>query len=107
MNSREKKFFLILFVCSVFFLGEDVQAAGTADMPVEASQENVKITEGFIVKNGNTYYQYADGSYAKGMQTIEGNTYYFNSAGVMQTGITIVDGKRYYFNLENGRQEWG
>lgn len=66
-----------------------------------------EITQGFINKNGNVYYQYEDGTFAKGLKEISGHTYYFNSAGVMQTGITIIDGKRYYFNLDNGQQEWG
>ena len=51
------------------------------------------------------YYYNADGSSAKGVQTINGNTYYFSEDGLMLRNYTIIDGGYFYYFDENGIQQ--
>ncbi len=55
-----------------------------------------KISDGWVTKNGNTYYV-KNGKYLTGFRTLSGNKYYFNENGVMLTGIQEINGKKYYF----------
>ena len=47
--------------------------------------------------NNRWAYQFADGSWAYGQQTIDGVRYYFGSDGWMKTGWQQIDGKWHYF----------
>ena len=56
---------------------------------------------------GNSYYfQYTNGTYAKGWAEIEGKWYYFDAAGRMQTGWLVQGGTRYYL-LASGAMATG
>lgn len=73
----------------------------------------------FVYPNGETYYTYANGVYARntwlntkgkwyyfdttakmvrGLYTLNGSTYYFNEDGSMAIGATVIDGVTHYFD---------
>ncbi|USS86649.1 KxYKxGKxW signal peptide domain-containing protein [Fructilactobacillus cliffordii] len=57
----------------------------------------------YFDKNGNFYYQYNDGSYAKGLTKINGFTQYFDDSGKQVKGDYVtIDGKKYYFKPGSG-----
>ncbi|KRM95482.1 YG repeat-containing glycosyl hydrolase family 70 protein [Liquorilactobacillus aquaticus DSM 21051] len=58
----------------------------------------------FKAQSGNIYYFNEDGSYAKGLQTIDGVTYYFDTDGHLAKGVLeTVDGKTYYSDEATGQ----
>lgn len=60
--------------------------------------------EGFIDRNGKTYYRYSNGDYARGLVEIEGETYYFNEKNdSMYKGFIVLNNVRYYFDDESGK----
>ncbi|USS87438.1 KxYKxGKxW signal peptide domain-containing protein [Fructilactobacillus hinvesii] len=62
----------------------------------------------YLDKNGAFYYQYDDGSYAKGLTTISGFTQYFDSDGKQVKGdYATIDGKNYYFKPGSGNLATG
>ena len=56
----------------------------------------------FQVRDGKTYYVYADGHHHTGWLTIGTNKYYFYSTGKMATGWTKINGKLRYFRKTDG-----
>ena len=63
-------------------------------------------TSGFITRNGETKYRYADGSYADGLTQINGKNYYFKS-NVMKTGFLSLSGVYCYFDETTGEAVTG
>lgn len=51
------------------------------------------------------WYQYADGTYAKGWATINGKDYYFNDNGYMQTGWILYKKTWYFLSTKSGSEE--
>lgn len=67
------------------------------------SEVNTKIiTPGWHIDNDNSWYQYDDGTVAKGLQEIDKEKYYFNDKGIMQKGFITIDDKLYFFSKVNG-----
>ena len=57
------------------------------------------VIPGIIEKDGNKYYQNADGSYHLGFKEIDGKLYFFSRwGGAMRTGVFTIDGVLYGFN---------
>lgn len=56
----------------------------------------------FITKGNDTYYEYDDGTYAKGLVKIDGKSYYFSKDGKLVKNSTVkVNDNIYYFG-KNG-----
>lgn len=62
-----------------------------------AKTASTNAKNGFVTRNGNTYY-YKNNKKLKGFQKIDGKTYYFDKQGVMLTGFQKINNKTYYFN---------
>ena len=83
-----------------------IKALGVADAQAIAEYYGLKKKsavssekKGKWVRQGeNVLYQYADGSYAKGIATIKGKKYYFSAKGYRRTGWKKVNKKYYYFH---------
>lgn len=74
---------------------------GTA---VHYTEKKVQAANGFVEKNGNTYYYNSSGKLYKGWLTLNGKKYYFNTTtGVMQKGwMTDNKKNKYYFHPTTG-----
>lgn len=78
------------------------------DTPSNPSNPSKPVKPGIVEgTNGDTKYQYADGTYATNtFETVDGKTYYFDQNGNAVKGIHAVGNQKYYFN-NKGHMETG
>lgn len=70
--------------------------------------DTVYAQNGWVEKDGFTYYYKGDGTKATGFQTIDGEDYYFYSTGGMAAGWLNLPGDRtFYLNEEDGTMAKG
>ena len=90
-----------------YFYGSGAMAADTtidgcyldANGVWQEKQEPAGGTDKWVDYGNNRWaYQYADGSWAYGLKTIDGVRYSFGSDGWMKTGWQEISGKWYYFS---------
>ena len=72
-----------------------------ANVPALVSEQTWAVSGQWVEKDGDTYYQYSDGSYAKGWVVIEGTEYYFYSWGRLCRSDLSKDG---YLVDQNGHR---
>ena len=66
-----------------------------------------EITGEWINKWGSSYYQYSDGSYAKGITVIDGETYYFKENNHMLKESFLTEGDATYYFGSDGAMKKG
>ena len=96
---KKKIYLLPLLIMMGFFLTLPVTVSASKPQPTQTADntQNVRGKNGFITKNGNTYY-YKNNKKMKGFQKIDGRTYYFDKKGIMLTEFQKINKKTYYFN---------
>ncbi len=98
---------LFLVLACLFFAPLSASASSTEPTITAATAKttNTKAKNGFVTRNGNTYY-YKNNKKLKGFQKIDRKTYYFDKHGVMLTGFQKINKRTYYFN-KNGQMLTG
>lgn len=103
-----KNFLFLSFIFMALFLQTPIST--NASEEIVTPTVSVTVTEtptelnsnkknGFITKNGNTYY-YENNKKKKGFQEIDGKTYYFDKKGIMLFGFQKIGRSTYYFQSD-------
>ncbi len=93
---------------SALFLGtgtasaEETVPVATAVPVATGTTEVETVQEGWLETENGRMYQYEDGSFAVGVNTIDGVAYLFDYAGVQKTGWRTVNGVRQYYDPDTG-----
>lgn len=77
------------------------------DMYLTGEKGTIVHDEGFLEKDGATYYITSDGKFANGEVTVNGTPYLFGDDRKQKRGWVDIQGKDYYYDIESGAIKLG